>query len=81
MLKKDKELLNKLAAMLENCPDGIRHIADVEQEKFDNWSERTQESEKGEMTEELIDKLTEVADQLDDVVSSLQEAIDLAEEI
>ena len=81
MTKEDIELLDKVMKFLEVTPDGIRHLADVEQDMYDKWSERKQESEKGEMTAELIDKLMETADQLDEAVSLLQEALDLADEI
>lgn len=55
----------------------VRFAADEAQEKFDNWSERTQESEKGETMQEYIDHLNSAADAFDEAFSELNEALEM----
>nr|DAJ47535.1 MAG TPA: hypothetical protein [Caudoviricetes sp.] len=55
----------------------VRIAADEAQEKFDNWSERTQESEKGETMQEYIDHLNSAADAFDEAFSELNEALEM----
>ena len=55
----------------------VRIAADEAQEEFDNWSERTQESEKGETMQEYIDHLNSAADAFDEAFSELNEALEM----
>lgn len=55
----------------------VRIAADEAQENFDNWSERTQESEKGETMQEYIDHLNSAADAFDEAFSELNEALEM----
>ena len=55
----------------------VRIAVDEAQEKFDNWSERTQESEKGETMQEYIDHLNSAADAFDEAFSELNEALEM----
>lgn len=55
----------------------VRIAADEAQEKFDNWSERTQESEKGETMQEYIDHLNSAADAFDEAFSELNEVLEM----
>lgn len=55
----------------------VRIATDEAQEKFDNWSERTQESEKGETMQEYIDHLNSAADAFDEAFSELNEALEM----
>ena len=49
----------------------VREAADKAQEGFDKWSEKTQESEKGEAMQEYIDHLNSAADAFDESFSEL----------
>jgi hypothetical protein len=55
----------------------VREAADKAQEGFDKWSEKTQESEKGEAMQEYIDHLNSAADAFDEAFSELNEALEM----
>ena len=77
-----KEFESKLSAIIAimdsvDPPSIIREVAEVYQDKFDNFSERTQESERGETIQELIDHLEAAADAFDEAYSELEEAFEM----
>lgn len=55
----------------------VRIAADKAQERFDKWSEKAQESEKGEAMQEYIDHLNSAADAFDEAFSELNEALEM----
>lgn len=55
----------------------VREATDKAQERFDKWSEKTQESETGETMQEYIDHLNSAADAFDEAFSELNEAIEM----
>lgn len=55
----------------------VREAADKAQERFDKWSEKNQESEKGDAMQEYIDHLNSAADAFDEVFSELNEALEM----
>ena len=77
-----KEFESKLSAIIAimdsvDPPSIIREVAEFYQDKFDNFSERTQESERGETIQELIDHLEASADAFDEAYSELEEALEM----
>ena len=48
-------------------------MKDEEEDKFDNMPEGLQESERGEAMQEAIEQLETACDNLDEVISALQE--------
>lgn len=77
-----KEFESKLSAIIAimdsvDPPSIIREVAEFYQDKFDNFSERTQESERGETIQELIDHLESAADAFDEAYSELEEAFEM----
>ena len=77
-----KEFESKLSAIIAimdsvDPPSIIREVAEFYQDKFDNFSERTQESERGETIQELIDHLESAADAFDEAYSELEEALEM----
>ena len=77
-----KEFESKLSAIIAimdsvDPPSIIREVAEFYQDKFDNFSERTQESERGEAIQELIDHLEAAADAFDEAYSELEEALEM----
>ena len=77
-----KEFESKLSAIIAimdsvDPPSIIREVAEFYQDKFDNFSERTQESERGETIQELIDHLEAADDAFDEAYSELEEALEM----
>ena len=77
-----KEFESKLSAIIAimdsvDPPSIIREVAEFYQDKFDNFSEKTQESERGETIQELIDYLEAAADAFDEAYSELEEALEM----
>ena len=77
-----KEFESKLSAIIAimdsvDPPSIIREVAEFYQDKFDNFSERTQESERGETIQEFIDHLEAAADAFDEAYSELEEALEM----
>lgn len=77
VMKKIEELQSEMDEVLE----GIEVLRDEEQEYLDNIPENLQGSERYELAEAAVDALTsaydtfeEAKDQLDDVISSLEES-------
>ena len=75
-----KEFESKLSAIIAimdsvDPPSIIREVAEFYQDKFDNFSERTQE--RGETIQELIDHLEAAADAFDEAYSELEEALEM----
>ena len=67
--KKIDEIAGKLEALREELAD----VQSQEQEAFDNMPEGLQASEKGQAVEEAADNLQTACDDLENVVSSLNE--------
>ena len=77
--KKTMERLEALRTTLDTIDFSaiMSEAVDEAQDKFDNWSEITQESERGELTEEFIDHLTNAMDSFDEFYSELCEALEI----
>ena len=63
----------KYIASLEEIKDKLDSMMDEEQDKFDNMPEGLQESERGEVMQEAIKQLETACDNLDEVISALEE--------
>ena len=63
----------KYIASLEEIKDKLESMKDDEEDKFDNMPEGLQDSERGEAMQEAIKQLETACDNLDDVISALQE--------
>ena len=63
----------KYIASLEEIKDKLDSMMDEEQDKFDNMPEGLQESERGEAMQEAIKQLETACDNLDEVISALEE--------
>lgn len=77
-----KSLLRDLENMAEvfdndDAAESLREIAAACQEELDSWSDRRQESERGEAMQEFIDHLEAAADAFDDMRSELSEALEM----
>ena len=79
MKKEFESKLNAIIATMDTIdpPSIIREVAEFYQDKFDNFSERTQESERGEAIQEFIDHLEAAADAFDEAYSELEEALEM----
>lgn len=70
----DRKELQKAIALIEEAKAIIESIGEQEQEKYDNLSEGLQASERGQKFEESAGELSNAAESLDDVVSSIESA-------
>lgn len=66
--------LEGLRSEVETIAEGVRSMADAEQEKFNNMSEGLQQGERGQAIEEAANNLSTIADalesgNLDDAIS------------
>ena len=79
MTKEFESKLSAIIAIMDSVdpPSIIREVAEFYQDKFDNFSEKTQESERGETIQELIDHLESAADAFDEAYSELEEALEM----
>lgn len=79
MKKEFETKLNAIITLIDaiNPSDAIREAAEFYQDKFDNYSEKTQESERGETMQELIDHLEAAADAFDEGYSEVLEALEM----
>ena len=75
MKKAQKEELKKILTALIEYQEYIDTLADEEQDRFDQLSERSQESERGEALEEQISNLEYASDDLEDAIDMLKEVI------
>lgn len=78
MNKTTAKKLNKLSDLIERCcveleeaKNEMETLQEQEQDRYDNMSERMQESEKGCALYELIEALEEAVSRLDDSVTEL----------
>ena len=76
MNKNRRKQLERIVEQLENLRDDLEMLKYEEQECFDNLPDSLQESEKGEMMQEYADDLEAAYDDLDNVISSIQDIID-----
>lgn len=79
MKKKTAEKLNGLIQILDSIDveNLLDFAVDEAQDKYDNFSERTQESERGELQEELIEHLEAARDAFTEFYSELCEALEI----
>lgn len=71
MNNKQRERIREIAAAAEELVHNIAAIRDEAEEKYDGMSDRFQESEKGEQAQETIDKLTGIADAIEEQANEL----------
>lgn len=76
MKKFARETIEASVERLELIATLLRLTAEQEQERYDKWSEKTQEGERGEMLTDRIDCLNSAADLLDDAISNIIDALD-----
>lgn len=76
MNKQDRAELQKAINMIDEAKSIVESIGEAEQEKFDNLSEGLQASERGQKFEETATALADAVGSLDDVMSSLNDAIE-----
>ncbi len=74
MNNKDRKELTVLLAKLQEVQEGIKDLAEREQEKYDNLTDALQENEKGQ-------KLYDNASELEDISSDLESAWGRIEEL
>ena len=60
---------------LERVVDGLERVSEEESESLSNMPESIQSSERGEMMENAISVIDDAAEQISEVVSSLQDLI------
>ena len=76
MNKIRREALQEISVKLEDIKSDIETLRDEEQEYVDNMPESLQSSEKHDTAENAVSSMDSAIDGLDDVCSSLGEAID-----
>ena len=70
-LNKLSDLIERYCVELEEIKNELETLQEQEQDRYDNMSERMQESDKGCALYELIEALEEAASRLDDSVTEL----------
>ncbi|MDD2775492.1 MAG: hypothetical protein PHU06_06025 [Gallionella sp.] len=70
-----KSKIAKIISTLGELTAQIQELRDVEQDKFDDKSERWQEGEKGEEAQAKIDTLNEAADSLETTANELNDLV------
>lgn len=76
MNKERRKRIENAIANLQDVMEEVCAIQEEEQDAFDNLPEGIQESSRGELMQETVDGLDNVASDLDDVISNLQEVLD-----
>lgn len=76
MKKEHIECLSAISVFLESAEVKIQTILEEEQNHFDNLSERTQESERGEFLQERIENLINAISLIDELVSEIDSSIE-----
>lgn len=76
MNKERKAEIAKLIPKVEEIAEAVRELATDEQTQFDELSEKAQEGERGQALSENADRLSTVADELEAMTGTLQEAAD-----
>jgi L-serine deaminase len=71
-----RKKIAEITATLEQAKAEIEMIKDEEQDYFDNMPESIQQGERGETAERAVESLGEAADDIDEIVSKLEEARD-----
>ena len=74
MNQKQRKVLDAAIAALNTAADLIRDIAGEEDDKFNNLSEGLQQAEKGQRMEEVASELNSAADDIDSIISTVEEA-------
>lgn len=69
-----RKVLNEAVAALNTAADLIRDVGGEEDDKFNNLSEGLQQSERGQRMEEVARDLIDAADELDGIISRVEEA-------
>lgn len=77
MNKIRRKELEGIVAALEDIRESIDFILYDEQEAYDNLPESLQESERGEAMETAIDAMGDAESMLEDVISYLNDAIEV----
>ena len=70
-----RKAISALMEKLEVIYDELESITADEEEAFDNMPESLQESERGEKSQECIDNLNDVLSQIEDIKDLLDEVI------
>jgi len=75
MNKARRKVLARITTQLESLKEELQlDVIDAEQEAFDNLPESFQEGEKGERMQEIIDTLEDVVSNFEDAIESLNQA-------
>lgn len=74
MNKARRKEIDSVIATLEEAKERLESIRDDEQDYFDNMPEQFQYAEKGEAAEEAISNLDYAIDQIDEAISSAEDA-------
>lgn len=75
MNAKDRKTVESVIAELEGLQVQVKELADAEREKYENMSEGLQQSDNGTKIDEAATALEDAADNLESVVTALNEAI------
>lgn len=73
MNDKDRKELADARTQIDTAMGAIRGLAEAEQEKFENLSEGLQAAENGQKMEEAANALAEIADDLENILSAIDE--------
>ena len=68
-----RTLLNKAVALISEAQGMVAEAASDERDYYDNMPESLQASARGERADEVADALEAAADQLDEVVSNIED--------
>ena len=71
----ERKKISSIILQLETFVEPMERISDEQRDKFDNMSERTQESYKGELQGQLADNLERAFEALSDSISYLEYSI------
>ena len=68
--------LEDIIGKLEEQKDELYQLYEEEQEAYDNMPESLQESERGQIASEFVDSLETEHDNLEDLITNLQEILE-----
>lgn len=74
---KSTQKIEKMRDQLQEWKDYFEDLSDKRQDKYDNASESWQESDNGNECLESVDQLSDIANELDTVISTIEMAYEL----
>lgn len=74
---KSTQKIEKMRDQLQEWKDYFEDMSEKRQDKYDNASDNWQESDKGDTCLEEVDQLSDIAIELDTVISTIEMAYEL----